>query len=398
MRHVRRELGADSKDGAVMPEEVELLERLLARAKTANDTSSAISENRRGETDDGNRKEAVMCRVSKPYRNRDKWRVRVTDTESGATRNLIYDTQEEALAARPKILRDYRRPVGVRMTKALEAYEVHLETKGNVPSRGPNKPRTVETTMQRLRSVFATEIITGELTPAVMLELWAKWVPGKATDSALNVLAQCRTFLKWLEKKGWSKHPNVLAEIEVSGKRRKGKPKLTQDEAHQLLTWCFAHPDDSGAVATVMALLLGLRASEIVTRTVRHIDGKGTLLDITDAKTEAGERTLKLPSKLQPLLARLASGKNPDDLLFGGQTRHWVLRSVKRCCEAAGVRVVSPHGLRGTHAKMAREVGVSGVLLAQAMGHESETTTTEHYAGRAAVANAAIDRVASLVH
>jgi hypothetical protein len=72
-------------------------------------------------------------------------------------------------------------------------------------------------------------------------------------------------------------------------------------------------------------------------------------------------------------------------MLFGERTRHWVLRSVKRCCEAAGVRVVSPHGLRGTHAKMAREVGVSGVLLAQAMGHESEPTTTEHCAPRAAV-------------
>ncbi|MDB4982108.1 MAG: hypothetical protein JWM82_2860, partial [Myxococcales bacterium] len=87
----------------------------------------------------------------------------------------------------------------------------------------------------------------------------------------------------------------------------------------------------------------------------------------------------------------------PDESLFGASTRHWVLRSVKRCCEAAGVRVVSPHGLRGTHAKMAREVGVSGVLLAQAMGHESETTTTEHYAGRSAVANAGIDRVAAQV-
>jgi integrase len=147
-----------------------------------------------------------------------------------------------------------------------------------------------------------------------------------------------------------------------------------------------------------MAFLLGMRASEIVTRTVRNLDGRGTLIEITDAKTEAGERILKLPSKLQPLLARLAEGKQPDDLLFGGQDRHWVLRSVKRCCAAAGVRIVGPHGLRGTHAKMAREVGVSGVLLARAMGHESETTTTEHYAGRTAVANAAIDRVASMVH
>jgi len=55
---------------------------------------------------------------------------------------------------------------------------------------------------------------------------------------------------------------------------------------------------------------------------------------------------------------------------------------------------VTSHGLRGTHAKIAREVGVSGVLLEAAMGHESETTTTEHYASRGAVAQAAVDRVA----
>lgn len=388
-----------SREGAaraVTPAEIELLEALLARAKAANDTSAAISENRRGETDDGNRMEAVMCKVSKPYKNRNKWRLRVTDTESGATRSHIYDTEQEALAARPKLLREYSRPVGVPLPDALDAYKTHLQTKGNVPSRGPNKPRTVETTMQRLRSVFDTDVLTGELTAGVMLELWEAWVQGKATDTALNVLAQSRTFLGWVDKRGWAKHSDVLAGIEVSGKRRKGKPKLSQDEAHQLLAWCLANPDDPGAVATAMAFLLGMRASEIVTRTVRHLDGRGTLIDVTDTKTEAGERTLKLPARLQPLLAKLAEGKSADQRLFGDHNRHWVLRSVKRCCEAAGVRVVSPHGLRGTHAKMAREVGVSGVLLAQAMGHESETTTTEHYAGRAAVANAAIERVASL--
>jgi integrase len=378
-------------------EEIHLLEGLLARAKSANDTPAPFSENRRGETDDGNRKEAVMCRISKPYRNRNKWRVRVTDTESGSTRSHIYDTEEQALAARPKLLREYRRPIGVPMSRALDSYEVHLKTKGNVASRGPNKPRTVETTMQRLKSVFNADIITGDLTASVMLGLWEGWVQGKATDTALNVLAQSRTFLAWVEKQGWSKHPDVLATIEVSGKRKKGKPKLSNDEAHTLVSWCLAHPDDPGAVATAMAFLLGMRASEIVTRTVRHLDGRGTLIDVTDAKTEAGERTLKLPAKLQPLLAKLADGKNADERLFGQNTRHWVLHSVKRCCQAAGVRIVSTHGLRGTHAKMAREVGVSGVLLAAAMGHESESTTTEHYAGRAAVANAAIDRVVSLV-
>ena len=356
-----------------------------------------LSDNQREETDDGNREETVMCRVSKPYKNRSKWRVRVTDTETGGTKNHIYDTEAEAVAARPKLLREYRRPIGVVMSEALNTYATHLKTKGNVPSRGPNKPRTIETTMQRLRSLFATDIITGELTSSVAMTLWERWAPDKATDTALNVLAQSRTFLGWLEKKKWIRQKTVLDEVEVSGKRRKGKPKLSQDETHRLLAWCLARPDDPGAIATAMAFLLGMRASEIVTRTVRHIDGKGTLIDVTDAKTEAGERTLKLPRALQPLVAELLKDKRPDDRLFGDNNRHWILRSVKRCCTSAGVRVVSPHGLRGTHAKMAREVGVSGVLLAAAMGHESETTTTEHYAGRAAVANAAIDRVAGLV-
>jgi integrase len=334
-----------------------------------------------------------MCRVSKPYRNRDRWRVRVIDTQTGAIKNHIYATEVDALAARPKLLREYQRPVGVPMFEALKEYETHLKTRGNVASRGPNKPRTVETTMQRLRGVFASEIVTGELTAKVMMDLWSKWVAGKATDTALNTLAQVRTFLGWLERRQWTKHREVLTGIEVVGRRKKGKAKLSQDEAEKLVTWCLANPDDVGAIATLCAYWLGMRATEIVSRIVQNLDAKGTLLDITESKTEAGERTLKLPTKLQPLLANLAKGKQQDDLLFGEVDRHWLRRVVKQSCKAAGVRVVGPHGLRGTHAKVAREVGVSGVLLAAAMGHESERTTTEHYAGRAAVAQGSVERI-----
>jgi hypothetical protein len=231
------------------PAEIEVLESLLARARSEDDTSAAISENRRGETDDGNRKEAVMCKVSKPYKNRNKWRVRVTDKEIGWTRSFIYDTEAEALAARPKLLRGYGRPVGVPMQKALEAYQVHITTKGNIPSRGPNKPRTVETTMYRLRRIFDTRVITGDLSKPEMLELWEAWARNKAVDTLLNSLAQTRTYLAWLEKQGWLKRTDLLDGIEVSGKRKKGKPKLSQDEAHQLLAWCLAHPDDPGATS-----------------------------------------------------------------------------------------------------------------------------------------------------
>ena len=229
------------------------------------------------------------------------------------------------------------------MTEALNEYEVHLRVRGNVKNR-PNKPRTVETTMQRLRGVFTTDIITGELTAKAMMDLWSNWVTGKATDTALNTLAQVRTFLGWMEKRQWTKGAPVLQGIEVDGMRKKGKPKLSQDEAERLVNWCLSQANDVGAVATLCAYWLGMRASGITSRIVRNLDGKGTLLDITEAKTAAGERTLRLPTKLQPLLAGLAKGKKPEDRLFGDVNRHWLRRVVKQSCEAAGVRVVGPHG------------------------------------------------------
>jgi hypothetical protein len=46
------------------------------------------------------------------------------------------------------------------------------------------------------------------------------------------------------------KRTNLTEQIEVVGKRKMGKPKLTQDDAGKLVDWCLAHPTDTGAVAT----------------------------------------------------------------------------------------------------------------------------------------------------
>jgi hypothetical protein len=50
------------------------------------------------------------------------------------------------------------------------------------------------------------------------------------------------------------------------------------------VTWCLAHGDDAGAVATLCAYWLGMRASEIISRIVRNLDGRRTLLDITEPR------------------------------------------------------------------------------------------------------------------
>lgn len=52
-----------------------------------------------------------------------------------------------------------------------------------------------------------------------------------------------------------------------------------------------------------------------------------------------------------------AEGKPPEAELFGEHWRDWVRKWVQRICEAAGVPVVTAHGMRGFHSTLAVEHG-----------------------------------------
>jgi integrase len=90
---------------------------------------------------------------------------------------------------------------------------------------------------------------------------------------------------------------------------------------------------EAGAVAAMMALLLGMRASEIVSRVVRDLDDDGRQLWIPDSKTDAGKRTLRVPDVLHPYLQRLVSNQKPDAHLFGKHWRDWPREWVQRICK-----------------------------------------------------------------
>ena len=115
-------------------DEIALLEKILAEKRAANHNSGQLSENGREEADGGTAgKESDMCRIDGPFERRDrkssKYRLRVVDRETGKTKTYTYDSEEEALAAIPMLRREYRRPIGVAMSKALEAYQEHLATR-----------------------------------------------------------------------------------------------------------------------------------------------------------------------------------------------------------------------------------------------------------------------------
>jgi integrase len=381
-----------------------LLDAVESRRARGQDTAAvALSENGTATDDGTSEQENPMCKVYGPFKdkNREKYRVKVFDTLTHKQTNYTFDSEDEARAAIPRIRRQYRRPIGVLVETALSEYRHHLEVRGNIPGR-PNKPRTVAETMRRLGTVFAPlgKVLTGELTKDSMAQIWE--VRAKdllAVDTQRNTVAQMKTFVGWLTKKEWVQVTDLFDGIEVLGRRRKGKPQLTEDESRLFLSTALSlgKAGDRGAIAAACALLLGMRAGEITGRIVRDLDARGTKLRITEAKTQAGIRTIKIPLILQPLLGELAKGKQPGELLFGEVDRHWVLRSTHRICRTAGVPIVPAHGLRGTHARLAVEAGTSGEVVAASLGHESFATTASHYSGPDAVSGAMVARVVDLL-
>jgi integrase len=197
--------------------------------------------------------------------------------------------------------------------------------------------------------------------------------------------------------RGWLRK-DPTAGIEPVGRRSRGKAQLTATEARAYVDAALMLADEGhdGAVAALMPLLLGVRASEVLLRTVREVDGE--TLWISSAKTARGVRRLGIPKVLATLLHGICAGRDPAALVFEAATgrphhRCWLETWVRRVCSAAGVPAVCPHGLRGTHTSLADEQGVAPEAVARSLGHESRRTTDRHYSAPGAADTGRAQRV-----
>jgi integrase len=203
-------------------------------------------------------------------------------------------------------------------------------------------------------------------------------------DSRLNTLAEAKTFCARAKVNGWTDQ-DLLVGVRGEGRRNFGKKKLSVDESRKLVALCLVLAGSSNpkkrvaGIAVLMALLFGMRASEITGLQVRDLDAGGTIIRINRSKTRAGIRALQVPEWLRPHLQQLAQNKQPTDLLVGKE-RTWLHRNVRAICKQAGVTEVPPHGLRGTHADLALIASATPQAVSQALGHTSLTTTYRHYA------------------
>ncbi|HEY1817399.1 MAG TPA: site-specific integrase [Kofleriaceae bacterium] len=353
-------------------------------------------------------------RILGPYYNkeRDNWRV-VHYSADDKRESIVFETEEKAERHKEILLADLNREQHTTAT-ALEQYKSHLTEKGD-------KEVSIDVTAWAIGQFFPTatplDLLSAKRCEKLYEELRAR--PGKRTkkplaaDTHRNILAQTKSFLAWCVSKGWIRE-NPCERVKGIGKRRpRGKSlgksgnTLRVKEARAWYKKAVELGDggDEGAVAALVAMLLGMRASEIVSRVVSDLDedeAEGDLLWIPCAKTPAGRRTLEVPAVLRPMLISCAEGKAPASHIFETEEgkphwRDWIINNVRRICGLAKVPEVTAHAMRGLLATLTAERGMAGHLIAATLGHEDEKTTMTAYAAPGAAAAGANRRGLTLL-
>jgi integrase len=298
-----------------------------------------------------------------PYKHRDKWRVIVV----GADGTRTTATFASEAVARQRVNEVNAQAVGRTVSAAIDAFM----------ATSTMKPRSQTTFEHRLRGMLGErDRLLRKLTPQVARDLFEARAATTSGDTQFHELAGVRAFMRWCIKKGWIRVDPFVGLVPTKPRKR-GKPQLRIDEARLLLDACLAE-DSKAATAVALALLCGMRASSVTDRTVRDLDDGARVLWIEHDKTAAGDRRLEVPQLLRPRLAKLAAGRSGGDRLFGGSNRDWLRYHCRRLCKVAGIAVVSPHGLRGTHASLARPV-VPVEHVARVLGHAGTHVTQRHY-------------------
>lgn len=139
----------------------------------------------------------------------------------------------------------------------------------------------------------------------------------------------------------------------------------------------------------------GIRLGELLALTVSDvnleegtitIDQSLTRLDgediITAPKTESSIRVITIHQELQDILEEYIGSiyrARPTTRLFAGRTKSYFEHEIKRGIAASGVRKITVHGSRHSHASLLLQLGFGPVEIAKRLGHAKVTTTIETY-------------------
>lgn len=348
------------------------------------------------------------ARVLGPYPESNRWRLVII--ERGGRRSVYIPSEEEARKVKQQIEREMTR---AQIPKERTVDSLITEYSEEKQRLGKALPTTCQEQAARLRTFLAPVLgeEIGAVKPAVAERLYLAAVeqPSARTGRPLAAathrcfLDYAKHFFAWAAKKQYI-HESPFKAVVPVGKPSAGKRQLRIDEARRFIDAALAYYEAKRkplAIAALMALTMGLRASEVLRRQVRDVDDEGRILWVDRGKTHNARRHLCVPEFIQGPLCQLTFGRRPDELLFpsevpGVAKGHQALWSlVRRLCERAGITVVCTHSLRGLYATLAVETGALSESVAASLGHGSFAMTEKHYAQPSAVSNVRTARVAS---
>lgn len=328
-----------------------------------------------------------------PYKHFQRWRV-VYFAANGASETVSYATEAEAIKERDA----YNAAAGSRTVG--EALRDYLQEKAD--------ERGIATTRYRLTAILRVkegDRPLSALTAPLARELYRRRTEECAPDTHQGELSYVKRFCDWCCGRGWIRLNPFAGVTPVGKKGTRRDQQLRVDEAQRVLDTACAE-GSLESVVVLVALLMGLRAHEVVERVVRDVDGGGRILWVTKSKTDAGVRQLVIPAMLRGPLLALCAGKGPADPLFirGGKrtvaTRDWLHYHVVRLAKKAGVPRVTPHGLRRTWMTLGVLGGVDSLAkVARDGGHADRgVTAVRHYIAPGAVDSANGARVVMLLN
>ena len=334
-----------------------------------------------------------------PYPHGDQWRIHYVSRRADGTRETKYSTHPTRDDADLILAGAKDQAQGVTVKQAVDALLAQMKLDERAES-------TITTAEFRLAHFFG--LPKNAKRPVRWLnrrgeELYAAARVKRSADTHQAELDLAKRVGDICLEKRWLR-ANPFALVKPVGRKNHGadKPRLRVDESRKLADFCLARPGDQFATVTLAYLYLGVRASELVVRSVRDLDDDGRLLWIDKAKTPTGKRHLEIPDALVEFLQLLVKGKAPTDPIFtldNGKraNRHWAYRTVKRILREAKVPEMPPQALRRTGADIATDAGALGHVIAAHLGQRSQAVTDRSYRDRDVVANAKQERAFKVI-
>ena len=343
------------------------------------------------------------ARVLGPYQERGRWRLIVV--EDGGRRSVFFPTHEEALKFKAGTEREIALPPARRIADVLAEWQTQRHREGQC------KATTIDSQFENMKGFFAAVAAEdiAALTPRRAAALYqeardriSSWTGRPlAVASHRLYLRLAQSFYSWATRQGYV-GASPFRDVRPIGKVKVGKRQLRIEEARRFTSTALNYYEEKQrplALGIVLALMMGLRTSEVLDRVVRDVDDGGRYLWIDAGKTANARRHLEVPEMMQPYLRQLTQGKREEDWLFGARkdgrpaTRQTMWKMVQTLCQRAGVPIVCTHSLRGLWATLAIQSGAASHVVAANLGHHSFKVTERHYAQGAAVENAATARV-----